>query len=244
MNRLTAIPAVLGALFVLAACNETSTDMMALEPSAAMSAKPAAVRSDAILTIPFFVVDGAGGAIDPATTPAATPLFDARAYAASGAFVPVTTPSGQQVTWGEFTKVQGSISASCIPQGTHVVLHLSNLIPKGVYTVWNVTFDETGFSVPDPLTLNTSWIGVGPSGPNDGSRNTFVASASGRASISTITPAGPLGVFGTIGGCAITDEYEWHVAGLYHMDGLSHGSDLGPIGTMAEHFAFMVTSAQ
>jgi hypothetical protein len=244
MLKIRIFPSMLCAAFLMVACSESVTNESDAAVEPAFSAKPPVVRSDAILTIPFFVVDGAGAPIDPASTPASTVLYDARAYAAWGELVPVTAPSGQQVTWGEFTRVKGDITASCNERGTHVVLHLSNLIPKGVYTVWNVTFDETGFSVPHPLTLNTSWIGVGPSGPSDGSRNTFTASASGRASISTITPPGPLGVFGQIGACALTDEYEWHVAGLYHMDGLSHGSDLGPIGSMAEHFAFMVTTAQ
>lgn len=247
MRKISVFVGTMCVTFFALGCEETPVEMgrnanVAIEP--AMSAAQAGVRTTDIITIPFFVVDGNGAAIDPANTAPGTLLFDARAHAESGAFVPVTAPDGRQVTWGEFTMVQGDITARCIPQGTQIVLHLSNLIPKGVYTVWNVTFDQTGFSVPHPLTLNTSWIGVGPSGPNDGSRNTFTASASGRASISTITPAGPLGVFGEIGGCALTDEFEWHVAGLYHMDGLSHGSDLGPIGTMAEHFAFIVKSVQ
>jgi hypothetical protein len=231
------------ALLLSAGCDERAEQP--LEPvSVARAAQGPPVRNSDILAVPFFVVDGSGNPIDPASTPAGTLLYDARAYVANNEMVPVTAPDGRIMTWGEFSSARGEVSAQCIPQGTHIVMHLRNLIPHGVYTVWNVTFDETGFSLPHPLYLNDSWIGVGPSGPSDGSRNTFRASAAGTASISTITPAGPLGVFGSIGRCALTDEFEWHVAGLYHMDGLSHGSDLGPIGTMAEQFAFMMTTVQ
>lgn len=241
MTKIRTLSVALLAAATVVGCDDRQEQP--LEPISASYAKQAApVRNSDIVAVPFFLVDGNGNPIDPATTPASTLLFDARAYLANNELVPVTAPDGRIVTWGEFSSAQGEIAVKCIPQGTHVVLHLSNLIPKGVYTIWNVTFDENGFQVPHPLDLAPSFIGVGPSGPSDGSRNTFTASASGRASISTITPAGPLGVFGEIGACALTDEFEWHVVGLYHMDGLSHGADLGPIGTMAEQFAFMFTS--
>jgi hypothetical protein len=230
-------------LMLSAACDvESPAPLEPAAPSFALQMAP--VRNDGIVALPFFVVDESGNAIDPATTPAGTELFDARAWAAGGDIVPVSAPDGHTVTWGEFSAARGEISAKCVEAGTQVVLRLSNLIPGGVYTIWNVTFSEAGFQVPHPLFLAPSFIGVGPSGPSDGSRNTFRASASGRASISTITPEGPLGTFGEIGGCALTDEFEWHVAGLYHMDGLSHGSDLGPIGTMAEQFAFIFIAGQ
>jgi hypothetical protein len=244
-HRTTAVVSLLlaPALLLSAGCDERSE--APLEPvSVSRTTQGPPLRSSDIVAVPFFVVDENGGPIVPGTTPADTRLYDARALAANQEFVPVTAPDGRIMTWGEFSAARGEISARCIPQGTQVVLHLRNLIPHGVYTVWNVTFNQEGFSVPDPLTLAPSWIGVGPSGPSDGSRNTFRASASGNASISTITPQGPLGVFGQIGRCALSDEHEWHVAGLYHMDGLSHGSDLGPIGTMAEQFAFMMTTVQ
>jgi hypothetical protein len=240
MTSIRIVPVAVIAFFAAVGCDERQEQPF--EPiSASFSKQSAPVRSSSIMALPFFVVDGNGASIDPATASANTPLFDARAYVAQNALIPVTAPDGRQVTWGEFTTVRGDIAVKCIEQGTHVVLNLSNLIPKGVYTIWNVTFNEDGFQVPHPLNLAPSFIGVGPSGPSDGSRNTFTASASGQASISTITPQGPLGTFGQIGGCALTDEFEWHVAGLYHMDGLSHGSNLGPIGTMAEHFAFVFT---
>jgi hypothetical protein len=169
------------ALLLSAGCDERSEQP--LEPaSATYVTQGPPVRSSDILPVPFFVVDGSGNPIDPTTTPANTLLYDARAYLANNEFVPVTAPDGRIMTWVEFSSARGEISARCVPQGTHVVLHLSNLIPNGVYTIWNVTFNEEGFSVPHPLTLAPSWIGVGPSGPNDGSRNTFRASASGHAS--------------------------------------------------------------
>lgn len=209
--------------------------LLAAGPGLALAAPPAApVRSSALVPLPFFVRDAGGGLIDPASTDPATPLYEPRALQ------PVVAPDGHHVTWGLFASVEGRISVKCVRGGTHVVLHVSNLIPHGVYTTWNVTFGPSGFtgefdSSGNPVNL----IGVGPGGPNDGSRSEFTASATGRASISTITPAGELGTLGSIGGCALTDEFEWHVVGLYHIDGQSHGTSLGPDGTMAEQFAFV-----
>jgi hypothetical protein len=44
---------------------------------------------------------------------------------------------------------------------------------------------------------------------------------------------------GSIGACALTDEFEWHVVGAYHIDGQSHGPSLGPDGTAVEQFGFI-----
>jgi len=65
------------------------------------------------------------------------------------------------------------------------------------------------------------------------------ASADGKGKITAITPASDLSMAGTIGGCVLTDEYEWHVAGAYHLDDKSHGPDLGPDGTAVEQFGFI-----
>lgn len=199
-------------------------------------------ESSNILPIPFFVVDAQGDPIDPAATDPGTPLYDARAYLADGELVPVTVPGGGAVTWGDWSAVEGSISVECRDEGTYVNLQLTNLIPNGVYTIWNITWNEDPPAVLDPLGMPDQLIGIGPAGPSDGSQGAFTTSATGEGSITVTTPPGALGTLGEIGACALTDEYEWHVVGLYHYDGQTHGSQLGPIGTMAEQFGFVFQS--
>ena len=45
---------------------------------------------------------------------------------------PVLAPDGHQITWGEYNQARGRVLLRCGPKGTHVVMHLSGLIPKGV----------------------------------------------------------------------------------------------------------------
>jgi len=46
-------------------------------------------------------------------------------------------------------------------------------------------------------------------------------------------------MMGSIAGCALTGEFEWHVVGAYHIDGHDHGPQLGPDGSAVEQFGFM-----
>jgi hypothetical protein len=214
---------------LVAGCDAASDPFPANAPDAAAYAFAVSpVRSTDLVIVPLFVQDAGGNPIDPATTGAATPLYEVRAGA------PVLAPDGSHVTWGGWSAATGRLSVRCNPLGTHTVLQLDGLIPQGVYTIWNVTFAAPGF---EPSFSNL--IGVGAAGPADGSRNVLRASRSGQGSISVISPGGPLSVFGSLATCAPTDEFEWHVVGLYHIDGQSHGPELGPDGTMAEQFAFV-----
>ncbi len=195
--------------------------------------------SDELIPLSFFVRAENGAEIDPATT-----VSDTRLISDLGR-KPVLAPDGHQVTWGEWSQVKGSISAKCTHGGTRVTLDLTGLIPYGVYTVWNVTFNAPGFTGEfDAPGLPANVKAFGPVGPNDGSRSVFHASASGKGSISVTTPPGPLGTVGEIKGCALTDELEWHVIGLYHTDGETHGSVRGPDGDQAEQFAFIFKKAE
>ncbi len=190
---------------------------------------PNAIATDPI-TVALFVQDADGNPIEPATVDPATYLYENRAGE------PVMAPDGSHITWSEFSTAKGSVSVRCQADGTRVEAELEGLIPNGVYTLWNVTFAEPGF---EPTFANLS--GVGAAGTSDGSRNAFIADASGRGSLTVTTPAGPLSQLGELGACALTDVFEWHIVGLYHIDGLTHGPDLGPDGTMAEQFAFVFT---
>jgi len=106
------------------------------------------------------------------------------------------------------------------------VQELTGLIPNGVYSIKLLTFKAPGF---DGTFSNL--IGLGALGSSDGSHSSFLARADRTGSISAITPSGPLSVFGNIAGCALTGEFEFHVVGVYHIDGKTYGGAEAPAGT-------------
>jgi hypothetical protein len=177
-----------------------------------------------IVHVPLFIRDANGQA---PTDPTAR-LHESRKNS------PIMAPDGHQVTLSEFNDVTGSATASCTASGTEAALELHGLIPNATYTAWNVVFKAPGF---DPMFTNL--IGLGAIGTSDGKRNVFHSSAVGDAHISAATPAGPLSMMGSIAACALTEEFEWHVVGAYHIDGHDHGSQLGPDGSAVEQFGFM-----
>ena len=132
--------------------------------------------------------------------------------------------------------MKGTIEVGCVPGGTQVRLVLEGLLPNGVYTMWNVPFNAPG-PVLDAPNFNLSGRGV--VGYPDGSQSRFVASAAGTATFEATTPGGDLSEFGRIADCALADEVEWHVIGAYHIDGQTHGPDLGPDGSAVEQFGFI-----
>ncbi len=156
------------------------------------------------------------------------PLYEARERN------PVIAPDGGPVTLKEFNAVTGTAAVSCVETGTKVDLHLRGLIPNGVYTIANVTFQSPGSG---PMLQNM--IGLGTLGTPDGAESTFQASACGEGGISAITPVGSLSMLGSMGQCALIDAVEWQVMGVYHIDGKTYGPSLGPDGTHVEQFAFV-----
>lgn len=136
---------------------------------------------------------------------------------------PILDPEGNPVTYGQWSSAQGTVSVKCVRKGTHIVFHLSGLIPKGVYTVWVVPFKDPGFT-PDFANM----IGEGSLGMPDGSQNTFVASESGKGSLSAIHPGGDLSEWGFVDGCLLY-EFEIHLIGAYHIDGQTYGATPGPV---------------
>jgi len=154
---------------------------------------------------------------------------------------PLIAPDGHQLTWGEFSNLQGDIDVECYDNGTKVTLNMKGLIPYGQYTIWNAVFDAPGL---DPTDAMLGVDGLGAAGKGDGSDNAFVASAMGEGSITLTSPGGDLSMIGSIGNCPLKEEFEWHVVGAYHMDGRAYGGDLGPDLTVAEHFGFIFKSGE
>src|SRR6266536_381789 len=118
---------------------------------------------------------------------------------------PILAPDGHQVTWAEWNNVQGRAAVKCLAEGSHVVVHLSGLVPNGQYSAWIVAFKPPGFN-PDPMLPNppaANAVTAGPLGAQDGSQNGFLAD----------------------------DEGEGQIA--YHVDGSTHGPVQGPPCTWA-----------
>lgn len=178
------------------------------------------------ITMPFFITNGYGS----------TPTQPSSYVYESRRETPVKSPDGVHLTWADFSTVQGTAQVECGANGTFIEVELTGLIPNGVYTLWNVTFNAPGMD-PSKEMLNINGMGV--VGPADGSENGFVASAQGTARISTTTAGGTLSMVGDMGHCALTDEAEWHLVGSYHLDHQTHGPDLGPAGTAVEQFGFI-----
>lgn len=190
-------------------------------------------RTTDIINVPLFIEDADG---NDAPTDPGTLIYETRFHN------PILAPDGHHMTFEEFNAVEGRASVRCGLRGTRVSMHLSGLIPKGVYTIWNVTFKPPGFDGTLD-SLFTNLIGIGALGSSVGSDNTFKATSSGRGHIMATTPEGPLSMLGNIARCALADEFEWHLVGAYHIDGQSHGPTPGATveddGSFVEQFGFI-----
>jgi hypothetical protein len=160
------------------------------------------------------------------STSASMPVFESRQGN------PVLAPDGHQVTLAEFDNVRGTVAVKCIGQGTHSSLHMTGLIPNGVYTIWLSTYKAPGGPA------NLSAMGALGQDP-DGKNNIMVADADGEGFLVAMNPAGTLTANGgTVGGCLATDEFQYRLEGAYHIDGTTYGKTPGPDGVWVEQFAF------
>jgi hypothetical protein len=163
------------------------------------------------------------------STPSDTKIFEFRQ--GNAIYAPGSGKNRRQLTVGDYMNACGSIAVKCtVQQGTRTAMHLNNLVPGGTYTVW--------LAKPDPSDMS-KMVGVGALGKGDGSENHFVADQNGEADIVANTPGGKLSTFGTIADCWLANEPIVQVAGVYHIDGKTHGPVIGPDGTYAAQFAFV-----
>lgn len=202
-----------------------------LLPSAASAEAPARTDSvDFFLNVRAGMCDVSNPAVGVITGSAPD---DALVYGAppDRGCVPVNAPDGHQLTLGEFKSVKGDASVQCINKGSLVVVHLSGLIPKGVYTAWLPILVGNTFPPPSAATALGSVVG------DDTFANTFVASASGEGQIALIQPAG-IGTFvpGDIPQCLLDRNFEVHIA--YHINGETNGGVPGPPTTWVVQEAF------
>jgi hypothetical protein len=174
-----------------------------------------------------------------------TPLYNKN----GGQHAPIMTPEGDhQVTLGEFNMISGWATVKCINEGTHVVMHLTGLIPNGVYTIWTVPFQFPGY---DGTFVNR--IGFGALGSIEGSANSnsFMADSEGEASISVIRPTGNLLTDGSVNphpdyivpNC-LGDVYETHLALAYHLDNIASAPGARPTWVVQGFFQFWGSQLQ
>jgi hypothetical protein len=188
MTRTTAL-LLAGAALVPLACDAGDEAMPSL-------------TTDSVTRMPFFVHTVEGR---PPSDPG-TPIYDV------GTCRPVLAPDGHHVTLGEFDRASGSLSVACLPGGgTRIAVRMHGLIPRGVYSVWQVTFRDPGF---EPTFANM--VGSGAVGPADGTGSVMVASPTGEATLSAVTPPGRLSKMGTMGDCLMTPPLDWLVLAAYH----------------------------
>lgn len=146
---------------------------------------------------------------------------------------PVIAPDDHHLTLEEFNAVKGELLMTCTPQGTRINVQLEGLIPYATYTLWIVVFDAPGFTL-DFAHLITE----GTPGGHEGFRSFIRAGSNGKAAYSDLLPKGAMSVFGNVNGCLL-EEYEVHVIGAYHIDGMTYGAGPGPDGTYVEQFVWM-----
>lgn len=212
-----ALPLTVATIFVACNSNDDKGDMVFSNETI-----------NAVTTIPFFVVNDNGE----------LPVSEDDLLYESRLRNPVLDRDGKHLTWVDFSTVSGSASVTCMEGGFEVDIELSGLIPNGVYTFWNVTFNEGGMDTTKEL-LNIR--GIGCIGSTDGSENYFIASSDGTGHINAFTQApNSLSMIGDILACPIDDEYEFHIVGAYHLDSKTWGASLGPDGTAVEQFGFFL----
>jgi hypothetical protein len=171
------------------------------------------------------LLDANGGPVT-TSTPANSPVFESRKGN------PVLAPDGHQLTLAEVNNARGTVSIKCTSQGTHSSLHMTGLIPNGVYTITLSTYKAPGG--PD----NQSAVGALGQDP-DGKGNVMIADEDGEGFLMAVNPAGPLTANGgSIGACLSTSEFQARLEGVYHIDGQTYGKTEGPDGAWVEQFAF------
>ena len=171
------------------------------------------------------LLDANGGPVN-ASTPVNMPVLESRKGN------PVLAPDGHQLTLAEINNARGTVSIKCTGQGTHSSLHMTGLIPNGVYTIWLSTYKAPGG--PD----NLSAVGALGQDP-DGKGNVMIADEDGEGFLVAWNPAGLLTANGgVIGACLSTDEFQGRLEGVYHIDGQTYGKTPGPDGAYVEQFAF------
>lgn len=145
------------------------------------------------------------------------------------------SPAGDPVRWGSFRSVAGAIIVKCTKQGTRSTVHLSDLVPKGTYSLWIDVF-EAGTS---SRIGRFEYTETDEKGKSEG--NVFRASGRGEGHRSGFSPPRTLIANGKtveISTCMLddvkNDVYDWRVVGAYK----------NPIGSTIEQIGFLFETDQ
>ena len=148
----------------------------------------------------------------------------------------ITAPDGRHLTLGEWEQARGTGRVTCTPQGTRYRIELENLVPNGVYTVWNFVLDRTVTKNTFP---STRVANAGSLGPNTGDGNIFTASATGEGTLVVTAPPGAMSMGGQMPGCVLTEAPGSAAIVLYHIDGKTWGGTPGPNATWVGHLGIV-----
>ncbi len=143
----------------------------------------------------------------------------------SGPNNPILAPDGHHVSLDEWKTASGTATVSCDGGITKYSLEFTNLIPDGVYTIWN-NVPRRHLEPTDIVDLSADFSGMGALG--NGVSNIIVASATGEGSLEIDVPAGNLSMFGTLPPCVIADGPGLVLVMNYHIDGKTYGDTPGP----------------
>lgn len=185
-----------------------------------------------------FFANQAGDGLD-----AATP-DDVQVHKRAGdELVPMVTPTGARLLWGEFRKARGVARVTCEDRGTRIRITARNLLPNGVYTTWLAFFDAPGFMAGGLSTITA----LSAAGPPDGSRSRFDADGQGNAEYDVLVPAGMAGAPITreqaVPACLL-ESYEVHIVLAYHQDGQTCGYYPCEPDTFGEHVAWILAEGE
>lgn len=177
-----------------------------------------------------FIADGAGsGQVRRVTADDADASAELFAAAAPTAHNPVDPAdvgpfdrgASLGLTQGEWLEGAGQATITCEGDTGTVEASFESLVPNGVYTLWY-------FFMPMPTAQPFSTYDL-PLGARDGSQNTFVADADGRATYEVeVSPCLQLSGRQLLAG----------LAAAYHSDGATYGAFPGEFGTITHLHVF------
>ena len=153
----------------------------------------------------FWFTNNALTVVDPASTPASAPLFSLEG-------------NPLNVTWGQFSSATATSNATQDGDHTDFDIHLSGLIPNGVYSLFYRTFGPDSNNPFCPNVEPTVALTARHPDQQQPDADSFVADSSGNAEFD-----------GRVAG-RLLDATQLQIAVIYHFDGKTYG----PVANAAE----------
>jgi len=138
---------------------------------------------------------------------------------------PIVAPDGHHISLTEWVTVTGSATVSCDGGITKYSLEFTNLIPNGVYTIWNAILNKH-LEPTQGIDFSEDISGMGALG--DGESNIVIASETGEGAIEVSVMPGFMTMFGSHPPCGIANSPGLILVMNYHIDGQTYGDYPGP----------------